>query len=133
MFDFNIKGRAKNITKVRCMSKWTYGQFRGCISMQPRHEVSDLCLDGIKCERVCVCVYVLCACLCICVIMCGFWQYVSICQGTLVPADEEIKSESPPAVTSCPPTPGVSHQSVILASGHSNMLSSVFACLLGLW
>lgn len=30
-----------------------------------------------------------------------------ICQGILAPADEEIKSESPPVVTSCPSTPGV--------------------------
>lgn len=49
----------------------------------------------------------LCACACICVKMCAYLQHVSMCQGTLAPADEEIMSVSPPMVTSCPPTPGV--------------------------
>lgn len=48
-----------------------------------------------------------CVYACICVITCACWRHVSMCQGTLTPADEEIKSESAPAVTSCPPTPGV--------------------------
>lgn len=57
-------------------------------------------LDGIK--WVC-----LCACACICVKMCAYLQHVSMCRGTLAPADKEIMSVSPPIVTSCPPTPGV--------------------------
>lgn len=52
-----------------------------------------------------------CVCLCAyaftCVIMCACWLHVSMCQGTLAPADEEIKLESPPVVTSCPSTLGV--------------------------
>lgn len=85
---------------AKCRSNWTYGGFRGLSQHVTLTTRSSSLFAGI--HRVC-----LCACACICVKMWAYWQHVSVCQGTLAPADEEIMSESPPTVTSCPPTPGV--------------------------
>lgn len=104
MSDCNINEGQENTKEVSCISKWSYGRFMGCLSVSQRHEVPDLHLDGIQWDFVCIGVPVHAYAS----FMCACWRCVSVCQGTLAPADEEIKSESAPASTSCPPTPGAS-------------------------